>query len=145
MIMERQSRRGREACSSCCRQIGYFSVAERFNAGLLQRTRRGFVFCFSSSSPNFHFHSFKSIIFSLFLLLLFICISSSVWMQCTKCPECRKTYNLCGGPRHEMMFSLVFLFFLAFVYCHKWSKTLDVQILRRSREASTSGVDIFLG
>lgn len=65
-------------------------------------------------------------------------------MQCTKCPECRKTYNLCAGPRHEMMFYLVFFFFfLAFVYCHKWSKNLDVQILRRSCEASTSGVDIF--
>lgn len=119
--MERQSKRGSKACASRRRRIGYFLVAERLTQVCF--SRRGDVLgFFFSLLPHWTFifillsRSFSPSFF-LLPLLLFICISSSVWMQCTKCPECRKTYNLCGGPRHEMMFYLVFFFLFFSGFC----------------------------
>lgn len=64
-----------------------------------------------------------------------------VWMQCTKCQECRKTYYCVVVQGMKWCF--------CFVSCHKWS-VLDVQFRVKmiescSSRASTSGVDIFWG
>lgn len=66
---------------------------------------------------------------------------SFVWMQCTKCQECRKTYYCVVVQGMRWCF--------CFVSCHKWS-ILDVQFPVKTIEscssgASTSGVDIFGG
>lgn len=66
---------------------------------------------------------------------------SFVWMQCTKCQECRKTYYCVVVQGMRWCF--------CFVSCHKWS-ILDVQFRVKPIEscsggASMSGVDIFRG
>lgn len=75
--------------------------------------------------------------------------------KCTKCPECRKTYNSCGGPWHETMcfiFLLPFFFvcILSLVISSRCSKYFFF-FLRRKRgkkscscEVSTSDVDNFV-
>lgn len=73
-----------------------------------------------------------------FFFFLFV---SFVWMQCTKCQECRKTYYCVVVQGMKWCF--------CFVSCHKWS-VLDVQFRVKmiescSSRASTSGVDIFWG
>lgn len=66
---------------------------------------------------------------------------SFVWMQCTKCQECRKTYYCVVVQGMRWCF--------CFVSCHKWS-ILDVQFRVKTIEtcssgASTSGVDNLQG
>lgn len=97
------------------------------SAGLFQQSKFSLEGSFLSSvfllSDHFIFH------------LLF------VWMQRTKCQECRKTYYCVVVQGMRWCF--------CFVSCHKWS-ILDVQFPFKTIEscssgASTSGVDIFRG
>lgn len=79
--------------------------------------------------------------FSIFHLLIFKFHFSVVWMQCTNCQECRKTYYCVVVKGMRWCFY--------FVSCHKWSN-LDVKFLIKtigscSSGASMSGVDMFWG